>query len=244
MGVVTRTWSTGALAQAAGVTARTLRHYEQIGLLVPSKTASGHRAYNDQDVTRLYRILGLRRLGLSLEEVAATLESTAGDLASVVRRHLEEVEFEITAQQGLRRRLRNILAALESAERSIPIEQVIDALEGMRMMDRYLTPEQVSRLRARRSELGTEPDRLRASLVAQIENARNGGVDARSDEVREAARRLRDAFSNFVNDPETAIALARMVETEGAEAATHGTITPEFGAYLKSALEGEDWPSR
>ncbi|MFN8640002.1 MAG: MerR family transcriptional regulator, partial [Dehalococcoidia bacterium] len=107
---MTRTWSTGQLARAAGITARTLRHYEQIGLLVPTRTAAGRRAYSAQDVTRLYRILGLRKLGLSLDEVAATLDSTAGDLASVVRRHIEEVDIAIAARQALRVRLRRILA--------------------------------------------------------------------------------------------------------------------------------------
>lgn len=242
--VVTRTWSTGQLARAAGITARTLRHYEQIGLLVPTRTAAGRRAYSAQDVTRLYRILGLRKLGLSLDEVAATLDSTAGDLASVVRRHIEEVDIAIAARQALRVRLRRILAALQTADRSVPIEHVIDALEGMRMMERYLTPEQLAHLRARRTELGEEPDRLRASLVAQIEEARLSGVDAHSDAVRVAARRLRDVFAEFVNDRETAVALVRMVEAEGPEAATHGMVNAEFGAYLASALEGEEWPSR
>jgi len=54
----TQTWRTGALAQASGITARTLRHYEQIGLLIPSaRTDAGHRVYNAEDVTRLYQIL-------------------------------------------------------------------------------------------------------------------------------------------------------------------------------------------
>lgn len=241
---MSRTWSTGELAAAAGVTARTLRHYEQIDLLVPGRTDAGRRAYGARDVTRLYRILGLRRLGLSLDEVAATLESTAGDLASVVQRHLEDVELEIAAQQGVRRRLRGILAALERTDRSVPIEQVIDALEGMKLLERHLTLEQLAHLRARRSTLGEEPDRLRAALMTQIEEARSRGADPRSDEVREAARRLREVFVEFVGDRETALALARMVQTEGPEAATHGMVGPEFVSYLQSALEGTDWPAR
>src|SRR5258708_5796610 len=132
----TQTWRTGALAQASGITARTLRHYEQIGLLIPSaRTDAGHRVYNAEDVTRLYQILGLRHLGLRLDEIRAMLESTAGDLASVVRRHLERVDREIVDQQRLRARLHDVLDALDGTARSVPITQVIAVLKGMTMLD-------------------------------------------------------------------------------------------------------------
>ncbi|MSQ29396.1 MAG: MerR family transcriptional regulator [Dehalococcoidia bacterium] len=75
-----QSWRTGALATAAGITARTLRHYEQVGLLTPSgRTDAEHRVYSAEDVTRLYRIFGLRHLSLSLslEEIRTALESIA-----------------------------------------------------------------------------------------------------------------------------------------------------------------------
>lgn len=197
-----QTWSTGTLAAAAGITVRTLRHYEQIGLLTPSaRTDAGHRVYSTEDVTRLYRILCLRHLGLSLDEVGATLESTSGDLASVVRRHIEELDREIAAQQRLRGRLRDVLAALSETDAAVPIGQVIGVLEGMTMLDRYLTPEQLTRLRTRRETLGLEPDRQRAELMTEIEDARQAGVDPSTESVRLAARRLRDVFLNFCRRP-------------------------------------------
>ncbi len=64
--------SVGRVAGLAGVTVRTLHHYDAIGLLSPSgRSAAGHRRYDDADLDRLQRILFYRELGFPLEEVAA-----------------------------------------------------------------------------------------------------------------------------------------------------------------------------
>ncbi len=70
--------SVGELARATGVTVRALHHYEEIGLLPPSaRTVSGHRRYGDEEMQRLYRIVALRGLGLSLAWSASATHSTA-----------------------------------------------------------------------------------------------------------------------------------------------------------------------
>ena len=52
------------------MTVRTLHHYEEVGVLVPSeRTEAGHRVYGDADVRPLYRIMALRQLGMSLAEI-------------------------------------------------------------------------------------------------------------------------------------------------------------------------------
>lgn len=66
-----RTWKVGALAEATGLTVRTLHNYDGIGLLPPSmRLAGGHRLYGADDVARLYRIIRLRQLGFPLSQVA------------------------------------------------------------------------------------------------------------------------------------------------------------------------------
>jgi MerR family transcriptional regulator, thiopeptide resistance regulator len=65
----------GELAKATGLTVRTLHYYEEIGLLVASeRSAAGHRRYGEADVARLYRVCLLRRLGLSLDDIARALD--------------------------------------------------------------------------------------------------------------------------------------------------------------------------
>ena len=61
---IQQAWKVGALAEASGLTVRTLHHWDQIGLLSPSRrTASGHREYGEPDVVRLYQVLVLRLPG-------------------------------------------------------------------------------------------------------------------------------------------------------------------------------------
>ena len=83
----------GEVAAATGVTVRTLRHYDELGLLVPSeRTPAGYRLYAEADLQRLYRILALRRMGLGLEAIAAVLDADGQDPRPAVRRHLAQVQ--------------------------------------------------------------------------------------------------------------------------------------------------------
>ena len=86
----TTTWTVGQVADVFGVTVRTLHHYDEVGLLVPSeRSAAGYRLYTDGDLRRLQQIVVYRRLELSLEQIATLL---AGDEdASVHLRRQREV---------------------------------------------------------------------------------------------------------------------------------------------------------
>src|SRR4051794_22435910 len=107
-------YSVGELAAVSGLTVRTLHHWDEIGLLRPAaRSAAGHRRYSDADVRRLYRIVALRGLGLSLEDVGAALEHEGPDLRAAVAGHLARVEEELAHVRNLRRRLRRILDAFD-----------------------------------------------------------------------------------------------------------------------------------
>lgn len=64
-------WSITAVAKMSGVTSRTLRHYDEIGLLPPAWIGgNGYRYYEDEQLLRLQQILVLRELGVGLSEIA------------------------------------------------------------------------------------------------------------------------------------------------------------------------------
>ena len=78
----------GEVASLAGVTVRTLHHYDRIGLLSPSgRTAAGYRRYSAGDLDRLRQVLLYRELGFSLEDVAALLDDDADPAAHLHRQH-------------------------------------------------------------------------------------------------------------------------------------------------------------
>ena len=77
----------GRVAELAGVTVRTLHHYDEIGLVRPSaRTAAGYRAYSAGDVERLREVLAYRRLGFGLREVADLVGDPSTDAVAHLRR--------------------------------------------------------------------------------------------------------------------------------------------------------------
>ncbi len=99
-------WSIQEVARLAGVSSRTLRHYDAVGLLPPSSTGSGGLRYYGRDgIVRLQRILLLRELGLSLKAIADLL-AEQDDAAAALRGHLEQL-------RGDRRRLDRQIASVE-----------------------------------------------------------------------------------------------------------------------------------
>ena len=102
----------GELAEATGLTVRTLHYYEQIGLLTPSgRSPAGHRIYDDADEARLYRVGLLRRLGMNLAEVQRALDDPAWDLTTALEAHLAALDARLDATARLRSKVAGALAA-------------------------------------------------------------------------------------------------------------------------------------
>lgn len=69
-------YTVGEVSRSAGVSIRTLHHYEQVGLVTPSaRSQAGYRLYDEGDLERLQRVLFYRELGFSLDQIAAVLAS-------------------------------------------------------------------------------------------------------------------------------------------------------------------------
>lgn len=90
----TTEWSMHEITRATGTTSRTLRHYDHIGLLPPSRLGSnGYRFYDTDTLVRLQRILLLRQLGLGLKEIAEVLDGQQPE-ADALQAHLDLMQFE------------------------------------------------------------------------------------------------------------------------------------------------------
>ncbi|MDS2172302.1 MerR family transcriptional regulator [Nesterenkonia sp. CL21] len=125
--------SIGAFAQVGQVTHRMLRHWDQVGLLVPAHVdpGTGYRSYDPEQLDRLHRIVALRQLGFGIEEISTLLEDglDAGDLARMLgrRRHELEREHRIASERlaDVERRLHlieeeNAMPAVEIVTKSLP----------------------------------------------------------------------------------------------------------------------------
>lgn len=107
-------WSIQQIARLAGTTSRTLRHYDDLGLVPPSHIgANGYRYYDEVALIRLQRVLLLRELGLGLPQIADILEQHTDEVAALTT-HLDLLRHE-------QDRLARQIAA---------VEQTINAREG------------------------------------------------------------------------------------------------------------------
>ena len=205
---IDQTWKVGALAEASGLTVRTLHHWDRIGLLGPSRrTAAGHREYIEQDVIRLYQVLALRRLGLGLETIATCLD-VGVDPVRLVNEHLAAVEASIASLESLRRQLAYVHDELAS-DRAPDVSALIGALRTMgsagpengQALRRHLDDDQLQTLHDRAAVLGPAAHYLLEvewpELYRRAEALRTAGVEPTAPRVRKLVQRMDELSSLF-----------------------------------------------
>ncbi|MFD0672733.1 MerR family transcriptional regulator [Cohnella sp. GCM10027633] len=125
-------WKVGDLAKLTGLTIRTLRFYDQIGLFTPSgHSDSGHRLYNEADIRRLQQIMALKDLGLSLDEIQTTLQGQAYTPYDIVAIQIERVLRTLESQRKLLFELERVAEKMN--DRQPPsVDAFVSLLETMK----------------------------------------------------------------------------------------------------------------
>jgi MerR family transcriptional regulator, thiopeptide resistance regulator len=107
-------WAVSVLARLAGVTVRTLHHYDAIGLLSPRRrSGKGYRLYGADDLLRLQQILIRRELGMSLEQIHHALDQPNFDLRAALLEQRTHLEARRLRTQDMLRNIDAALAALD-----------------------------------------------------------------------------------------------------------------------------------
>lgn len=110
-------YSIQQLSHLSGVTTRTLRWYDEIDLLKPSRVAeSGYRYYSEAEVDRLQDILYYRALGVELAQIKECLDNPSFDRLAALRSHLTALETEQRRLQALIRSVKDTIRAQERNE--------------------------------------------------------------------------------------------------------------------------------
>ncbi|MFD1735022.1 MerR family transcriptional regulator [Bacillus salitolerans] len=113
-------YTIGKLSKSTGVTVRTLDYYDEIGLITPSaKTSGGHRLYDEDDVMRLERVLALKYMGFSLEQIKDILRESPSTWQQSIQQQLEMIRRE-------QERLKMLEQALTGVSYSIEFEGEIN----------------------------------------------------------------------------------------------------------------------
>jgi len=141
-------------ADLAGVTVRTLHHYDRLGLLKPRRrTDAGYRLYEDRDLERLEQIVALKFLGLSLGQIRSLLENGA-DSGSVTEALALQRRLLLEKRRMLDHAIQAIVEAQSQHGAAPALRKIIEVMEMETKndwMDKYHTEESRAKVEARKN---------------------------------------------------------------------------------------------
>jgi len=128
----------GIASEKSGLPSKTIRYYEDIGLLSPARTDNGYRDYSMADVHRLRFLQRSRSLGFSVDECRELLslyhdkERASADVKAIAEAKLVEIDRKIAELVGLRHLLHHLVERCQGDDR--PDCPIIDELAGKAMV--------------------------------------------------------------------------------------------------------------
>jgi DNA-binding transcriptional MerR regulator len=237
-------------AGRAGVTVRTLHHYDRLGLLKPSgRTEAGYRLYAERDFARLEQIVTLKFIGFSLKQIKELLGGKAFDLATTLRLQRKIMEEK-------RRHLELAIQAIENAERAMSsrasrrkpdwemfrkIIEVINMQQDREWTKKYYTEEARKELDARQvpKEVIEKGQRDWAALIQEVEAAVKAGLDPASEKAQALAGRWQKLIEGFTGgSPAVAAGLSKLYADQANWPSTFKKpYSDEAGAFICKATE-------
>ena len=194
------TYTVHQLAGMAGISVRTLHHYDHIGLLPPSgRTAAGYRLYGEEDLLRLQQILFFKELDLPLEEIRRILADPGFDRVRALAQHRRTLELRAERLARLLNTIDRTIARLTEVDMSLTDEELYEGFPR----------EQVERWQREVKEqydpiLVAESNRR----VSKMSKAEWQGIKAEGDVITRLVANLAEA-GRPPSDPEVQAAIAR-----------------------------------
>ncbi|MGW0780050.1 MerR family transcriptional regulator [Streptomyces sp. NPDC002913] len=242
-------WPIAEVARMSGVTARTLRHYDEVGLLPPARIgANGHRYYEEHQLLRLQQILVLRALGVGLSEVGRILAEQV-DEVDALRGHHRRLLAERDRLDALAGTVSRTIAELEHSRKDgnpMTINRPENLFEGIQpsqyqesLHDFPEHAEEVARTVAAMTPQDIEAGQrerttqmiLLADLMAAGHPADAAPVQAQIDSQYQAMTELRPVSAEEYR------AVGRSCVDNSAWRAAYEAIAPGLAAYQRDAIE-------
>ncbi|MBZ4015169.1 MerR family transcriptional regulator [Streptomyces purpurogeneiscleroticus] len=243
------TYSVGQVAGFAGVTVRTLHHYDEIGLLSPSaRSHAGHRRYDDADLDRLQRVLFYRELGFPLDEVAALLDDPDADPQEHLRRQHDLLTARIEKLQKMAAAVATAMEARRMGINLTPEEKFevfgdFDPDQYAEETERRWGGTEAYKESQRRAATYTKEDWKRLTADFDAIHRRMGellaqGVPADSEAAADVAEEHRRFISrhHYECSYEMHTCLGEMYVADERFTATYEAIRPGLAAYMRDAM--------
>ncbi|MCY4375483.1 MAG: Cu(I)-responsive transcriptional regulator [Spirochaetaceae bacterium] len=113
----------GEVAEACGLSAKTIRYYEEIGLVSPDRRANGYRHFPDAEGHKLKFVSRARSLGFAIESCRALLAlyedpaRASADVRAIAQRHVDRIDRKISELQGMRDTLSYLVERCQGDDR-------------------------------------------------------------------------------------------------------------------------------
>ena len=113
----------GDVADRAGLPAKTIRYYEDIGLVTPARSANGYRDFSEQDLHKLAFLARARALGFTIEDCRTLLglyedeERESADVKALATEHLHQIEEKIAQLREMHETLARLVEACHGDNR-------------------------------------------------------------------------------------------------------------------------------
>ncbi|MQS11602.1 MerR family transcriptional regulator [Streptomyces kaniharaensis] len=243
-------WPIAEVARMSGVTARTLRHYDEIGLLPPAWIGSnGHRYYEERQLLQLQQILVLRALGVGLPEIARILGDQVDELEAL-RSHHDRLLAERDRLDALAATVSRTIAELEQSRKDgtpmTSINRPENLFEGIQHTDvedslRDFPEHAEAALRATAAMSQAEVEagqRERTTQMIRLAELMTAGHPADAEPVQ---RRIDTEYRALTALRPVSVeeyrAIARAVVENAQWRAAYEAIAPGLAAYQRAAME-------
>jgi DNA-binding transcriptional MerR regulator len=215
-------------AELAGVSVRTLHHYDRLGLLKPQRTQAGYRVYTVRDMERLEQILALKFLGMPLTQIRTLLNHNGLSLA-------DSLQMQRSALEEKREMLDRAIGAIRDAENVMKRDQAPEAkvlatiiaafkeMNNMEFMEKYFSPEAWAKFSGRRREMSLDAKKRASQAWIDLYREAEGLLD--EDPGGDAAQAL----------------TARWLALE--ERSSDGDKSIKAG-FRKAWMDRQNWPAK
>ena len=224
----------GELARHAGLTVRTLHHYDDIGLLRPSgRSEAGYRLYTHHEIERLHGIQALRHLGLTLDEIRRLLDDGGREtLPVIIEQQVRALDRQIEQATQLRRLL-GLMQAKFSAGEEPATGDWLATLRSMTTCDRYFSAEELKLIFGNWQQVADEF----AVLLTDVRASMERGVPPDALEVQPLANRWMLLMGTWLEGDIDLI--RRWGEMYKREPATHNATGPTLAmiAHIERAID-------
>ncbi|MGW0364907.1 MerR family transcriptional regulator [Streptomyces sp. NPDC002990] len=242
-------YSVGQVAGFAGVTVRTLHHYDEIGLLCPSgRSHAGHRRYDDADLDRLQRILFYRELGFPLDEVAVLLDDPRSDPQEHLRRQHALLSDRIARLQQMAKAVEHAMEAKKMGINLTPEEKFevfgeFDPDDHAEEVERRWGGTDAYAESTRRAAAYTKDDWKRILAEAEAINGRlaalmDSGASPESAGAMDLAEEHRGWIdrNHYTCSYEMHVCLGEMYVADERFAAHYDAVRPGLAVFLRDAI--------